>query len=66
MHFKKICQELVKYYPDAKGVTSAEGFCAYAEVWRKYPDGWNIAKIYCNEFHHPKWVAFNPKFKVDM
>lgn len=66
MPFMEMCEEMVKYYPDAKGVTSAEGFCAYAEVWRKYQDGWDIAKIYCDEFHHAKWVAFNPDFRVDM
>lgn len=66
MPFKEICKEMVKYYPEAKGVTSAEGFCAYAEVWRRYQDGWDIARIYCDEFHHAKWAAFNPKFRVDM
>lgn len=66
MPFKEICEEMLGYYPDAKGSTPAEGFCAYAEVWRRYPDGWNLAKIYCDEFHHTKWAAFNPKFKVDM
>jgi hypothetical protein len=66
MPFKEICEEMVKYYPDAKGTSPSEGFCAYAVVWSKYPDGWDIAKIYCDEFHHAKWAAFNPKFKVDM
>lgn len=66
MPFKQICEEMVKYYPDAMGSTAVDGFCAYAEVWRKYPDGWKVGKIYCDEFHHPKWAAFNPKFRVDM
>ena len=66
MPFDIISNELVKYYPSAPGCTAEEGFCAYAEFWKKYSDGWEIAKIYCDEFHHAKWKAFNPKFRVDM
>jgi hypothetical protein len=35
-------------------------------MWERYPDGWEVAKIYCDEFHHAKWEAFNPNFRVDM
>jgi hypothetical protein len=66
MPFGQICKELVRYYPDASGCTAEEGFCAYAEFWKKYTDGWGVAKIYCDEFHHAKWKAFNPLFRVDM
>jgi hypothetical protein len=66
MPFSQLCKEMVKYYPDAKGISASEGFCAYAEFWGKYQDGWDVAKIYCDEFHHAKWAAFNPKFRVDM
>lgn len=66
MPFTQIQKEMGKYYPDFKEATTAEGFCTYAEVWRRYLDGWDIAKIYCDEFHHAKWAAFNPKFRVDM
>ena len=66
MPFDIIQKEMGKYYPDFKDATTEEGFCSYAEVWRRYPDGWEIAKIYCDEFHHAKWAAFNPKFRVDM
>jgi hypothetical protein len=72
MPFKEICEETIKYFPDAKNKEIPEKekctyeFCPYAEVWKNYPDGWDIAKIYCDEFHHAKWAAFNPKFKVDM
>jgi hypothetical protein len=66
MPFRELCDEMVKYYSEAEGSTPLEGFCAYAEFWRNYPDGWDVAKIYCDEFHHAKWSAFNPKFKVDI
>ena len=56
---------MTKYYPSDK-YTSSEGFCAYAKIWERYPDGWEVAKLYCDEFHHAKWAAFNPKFRVDM
>ena len=66
MPFKEMCEEMVKYYPDVKSCKASEGFCAYAEFWRNYKDGFDVSKIYCDEFHHSKWAAFNPKFKVDM
>jgi len=65
---KEIMEECVKYFPGAK-VSYGSGyleFCELAEVWNRYPDGRKIGKIYCDEFHHAKWAAFNPKFKVDM
>ena len=55
-----------KYHPNAKGTKPSDGLCTYAEVWKQYPDGWDLGKIYCDEFHHAKWKAFNPKFRVDM
>ena len=55
-----------KYHPNVKGTQPSNGLCTYAEVWRKYPDGWDLGKIYCDEFHHAKWKAFNPNFRVDM
>lgn len=65
MPFLELCKEMTLYYPSEK-YTSSEGFCAYAKIWERYSDGWEIAKIYCDEFHHAKWAAFNPKFRVDM
>jgi hypothetical protein len=65
MPFLDLCKEMTKYYP-SDVYSSAEGFCAYAKVWERYTDGWNVAQIYCDEFHHAKWKAFNPKFRVDM
>jgi hypothetical protein len=65
MPFLELCEEMTKYYPSEK-FTSSEGFCAYAKIWERYPDGWEVARVYCDEFHHAKWAAFNPKFRVDM
>ena len=65
MPFLEMCKEMTKYYPSDK-YTSSEGFCAYAKIWERYPDGWEVARVYCDEFHHAKWSAFNPKFRVDM
>ena len=65
MPFLELCKEMTKYYPSDK-YTSSEGFCAYAKIWERYPDGWEIARVYCDEFHHAKWAAFNPNFRVDM
>jgi len=48
-----------------KSYKSSEGFCAYAEFWRNYKDGWDVAKIYCDEFI-TRMGAFNPKFRIDM
>lgn len=65
MPFLELCKEMTQYYP-SEVFTSSEGFCAYAKIWERYPDGWEIAQIYCDEFHHAKWAAFNPTFSVDM
>lgn len=55
-----------KYHPEVKGTQPWDGLCTYAEVWKRYPDGWKLGRIYCDEFHHAKWAAFNPKFRIDM
>ena len=55
-----------KYHPEVKGSQPSDGLCTYAEVWKRYPDGYKLGKIYCDEFHHAKWKAYNPKFRVDM
>ena len=55
-----------KHHPECRGTKPSEGLCTYAEVWRNYPDGWDLGRIYCDEFHHSKWAAFNPRFRVDM
>lgn len=66
MPFQEIQEEMGRYYPEFEEHTIEGGFCAYAEVWRRYPDGLTIGRIYCDEFHHAKWAAFNPAFRVDM
>ena len=73
MPFAKICQEALKNFPDVKidrskplPSYSAEGFCAYAAWWAQYPDGLALGKIYCDEFHHVRNQAFNPKLRIDM
>jgi len=55
-----------KYHPNVTGTSPSNGLCTYAEVWKNYPDGYKLGKIYCDEFHHAKWKAFNPNFRVDM
>lgn len=73
MFFTKICEEALKNFPDIKidqpkplRSYSAAGFCAYAAWWAQYPDGLELAKIYCDEFHHVRNAAFNPKLRIDM
>lgn len=66
MPFKEICEESAKYFPDIEATYSNEGFCPYAEWWGMYLDGTELGKIYCDEFHHAQWAAFNPKHSVDM
>jgi hypothetical protein len=55
-----------KYHPEVTGTQPSNGLCTYAEIWKRYQDGCKLGKIYCDEFHHAKWAAFNPKFKIDM
>ena len=73
MPFEKICEEALKSFPNAKIDRSkplrsyaGEGFCAYAAWWAQYPDGLDLGKIYCDEFHHIRNEAFNPKLRMDM
>lgn len=66
MPSSEIFEESAIYFPDKKYAESPEGFCPLAEWWRKYPDGMMLGKIYCDELHHAKFAAFNPKHKVDM
>jgi hypothetical protein len=66
MPFNEICEQSKKYFPDTEGTYASEGFCPYAEWWRSYPNGTKVGKIYCDEFHHAQWAAFNPKHRVDM
>jgi len=66
MPFREICAAAHRYFPQIKAEYSSEGFCPYAEWWKKYPDGPALGRIYCDEFHHALWAAFNPKHRVDM
>lgn len=73
MPFRRICEEALKNFPDVKidrskpiQSYSEAGFCAYAAWWAQYPDGLKLGKIYCDEFHHVRNEAFNPKLRIDM
>jgi hypothetical protein len=66
MPYMQMSEEYRRYHPEIEGNSPFDGFCMFADIWSRYPDGWDVARIYCDEFHHAKWAAFNPKFKIDM
>jgi len=40
--------------------------CKYHDVWKTYPDGNDISKIYCEEIHHQIFGAYDPATQINL
>ena len=40
--------------------------CTFFNVWRQYPEGLRIGRIYCEEVHHQIFAAYDPKVQINL
>ncbi len=40
--------------------------CTFFNVWRRYPDGSRLGRIYCEEVHHQIFAAYDPAVQTNL
>lgn len=54
----------IEFGPDVR--RSETLICKYHDVWKQYPDGNQIGKIYCEEIHHQIFAAYDPATQINL